>query len=606
MSKITAGILYLSFCILMIGCAAQKQVSGTVNRDTSSIKSNKTDAENRALNHFIDGAVAEAKGDYSGAILEYQDALRLDPKAGVYYALAKNYLALKKLSLAMENARKSIRLDSSQVDYYNVLADIYLAGRQNDSAAVILTKTIRLDSSNINAYYRLARIYEDSKPLQAINIYNKITDIIGPDWNVLFHVSELYATLGNFDKAAESLEKLLTIDPSNAGIEKLLAEYYQRAKKYDKALHTINDVLQFSPDDLDARERKANIYLAQGKWEEGAKEYGQIMKNPKVPLDAKLRIGASYFTQAVKDSTLMPVAKKFFETMNADTVSWQVKMYLGAIAVAEHQDSLAIDYFKEASKLASWNVEVWVRLGGLYFDNKKYDDAAKVMKEAVKSFPEDFRVNLILGLSLAQANKNEESLPYLKKAVELDSTDINALSAYGYTLSQLNKNDEAVKYLKMALRASPKDVNLLGTLGLIYDGQKKWELCDSVYSTALEIDSTNALVNNNYAYSLSERGIRLDEAEKMATLAIDKEPKNASYLDTMGWIYYKKGDYEKAKEYITKALKFDGGKPDVLEHMGDVEFKIGDKTKAKEYWEKALSMNKNNKELQQKIDKGAI
>ena len=152
MSKITAGILYLSISLLMIGCAAQKQVTGTVNRDSSRTAAKRAGAENGALNHFIDGSIAEAKGDYSGAILEFQDALRLAPNAGIYYALAKNYLALNKLSLAMENARKSIQLDSTQVDYYNVLADIYLAGRQNDSAAVVLNKTIKLDSANINAY----------------------------------------------------------------------------------------------------------------------------------------------------------------------------------------------------------------------------------------------------------------------------------------------------------------------------------------------------------------------------------------------------------------------------------------------------------------------
>ena len=122
-----------------------------------------------------------------------------------------------------------------------------------------------------------------------------------------------------------------------------------------------------------------------------------------------------------------------------------------------------------------------------------------------------------------------------KKASELDSTDVTALSAFGYTLSQLKENDEAIIYIKKALAISPNNINLLGTLGLIYDTQKKWNECDSVYLKALSMDSTNALINNNYAYSLSERGIKLDDALRMSKLSVKAEPKNSAYLDTMGW-----------------------------------------------------------------------
>ena len=603
MTKITVLIL---LGLLLVGCSSQKSVIKTNNISNDVITEPELDSTSDALNQFIDGSVAEAEGNYASAIIFYQSVLKLAPRAGVYYALSKNYLYLNKLSLALQNAKKAIQLDSTKIDYLNLLTDIYSNARQNDSAAIVLNKIISLDSSNVNAYYRLARIYEANKPLNAINIYNKITNYIGPDWSVLMHVAELYAGMGNFKEAANSINKLLTIDPSNTGLQKLLAEYYQRAKMYDDAMNVINEVIAGNPDDMDAHDRKAQIFLAQDKWEDAAKEYDYILKQPKIPIELKIRIGASYFEQSFKDSTLLPIAKKFFETINKDTTNWQVKMYLGAIAINEKKDSVAIENFKEATKLASWNVETWVRLGGLYFDNKKYDEAAKVMKEAITSFPEDFRVNLILGLALAQNSHSEEAKPYLKKAVDLNPKDIAALSAYGFTLSQLKKNAEAEKYLKKALEISPDDTNLLGTLGLIYDGEKRWTECDSVYELALKIDSSNALINNNYAYSLSERGIKLDEALKMSIIAITKEPANFSYLDTMGWIYFKMGELKKAKDYIEKSLKINDKNSDVYEHLGDIESKMGKKVDAKEAWQKALDLDKNNKELKEKIEKGEI
>src|SRR5690606_21470997 len=186
-------------------------------------------------------------------------------------------------------------------------------------------------------------------------------------------------------------------------------------------------------------------------------------------LEIKIRIGASYFSQALKDSTLLPIAKDFFTKMDKDTTDWQIKIYLGAIALTEGDDSTAIENFSIVTSLASWKSDAWVRLGGLYFDNARYDEAEKVLKEAVQSFPDNFAINLILGLSLSQNQKNAEAKNYLKKAVDLNGTDITALSAYGFVLNQLKENEEAIIYLKRALEIQPDDVNLLGTLGLIYD-----------------------------------------------------------------------------------------------------------------------------------------
>ena len=112
----------------------------------------------------------------------------------------------------------------------------------------------------------------------------------------------------------------------------------------------------------------------------------------------------------------------------------KLKCILGAIALSEGDDSVAIENFKFVTENANWNVAAWIRLGGLYFDNRKYDEAEVVMSEAILSFPEDFYVNLILGLSLAQQSKHSDAEKYLKKATILNPKDVTALSAYAFTL----------------------------------------------------------------------------------------------------------------------------------------------------------------------------
>ena len=116
----------------------------------------------------------------------------------------------------------------------------------------------------------------------------------------------------------------------------------------------------------------------------------------------------------------------------------------------------------------------------------------------------------------------------------------------------------------------------------------------------------SALVNNNYAYSLSERGERLDDALEMVKISIEAEPTNSSYLDTVGWVYYKLGDYAKAKEYIEKAIEVGGESAVMLEHLGDILYKLGKKDSAMEFWQKAFTLDTSNNELKNKIEKGEI
>lgn len=590
--------------LLITACAGSENTTEQSNNNGENDKV--FDVKEKALDHFVNGAVAESNEDFALAIVEYTEALNYDTSSGIFYSLARSYLRLDKLSSALKFANLSIKYDSTELDYYDLLADIFIQANEVDSAAIVLGKIINIDSTSVNTYYRLARIYEDSKPLKAIEIYENLTNLIGPDWNVLIHISELYEKLGFKEEAASSLQKLLAIDPSNLALQKTVIDFYQRVGKYDEALDMLDDIVELMPDDLETREKIAQTYILMNDWEAAANEYGFILKQKDVPLDIKVRIGASYFAKAITDSSILPLAKNLFESIDKDTSDWEVKLYLGAIAISQREDSVAIEHFKYVIENARWNGEAWVRLGGLYFDNRKYEEAEKIMSEAIDLFPNDFAVNLILGLSLAQQGKNFEAKDYLKKATELNPADVNALSAYGFSLSQLNENEDAVIYLKRALAIDPNNVNLLGQLGLILNNLQNLTESDSIYEKALKIDSLNALVNNNYAYSLSERGLQLERALQMVKISIEADSLNSSYLDTIGWIYYMMKNYEPARIYIEKAIEVGGENSVMLEHLGDILYKMGEENQAVEIWQRALELDSSNDLLKQKVETGSI
>ena len=597
------ALLFLA--LFVVGCSGSEVLRNSKLADET-IK-NPEILKDKAIDHFVDGSLAELRGDYTSAISEFNQALTYDTSAGICYALAKNYFTINSLANALKYSKLSIKLDSTEVEYSLLLADIYTQASEIDSAAVVLEDVLTKDSSNVSVYYKLARLYENTRPLEAIKIYNELTGIIGLDWNVLLRVAELYEKLGYKEKAAESIQELLEIDPSNVALKKLAIDFYTRNGYDEEAMKMLDEILESMPDDIEAREKKAQIFINENRWDDASKEFKYIIDQPNVPLNAKINIGATYFSKSFSDSTALPVAKELFESIDKDTTYWQVKLYLAAIALSEKNDSAAIENFKYVTENASWHVESWIQLGGLYFDNHKYAEAEKMMREAIELFPNEFAINLILGLSLAQQNKTVESIKYLKTAVEIKPSDVNALSAYGFALGQLNKNEEAAEYISRALVLDPKNVNLLGQLGLIYNNLQRMAESDSLYEEALQVDPQNALINNNYAYSLSERDIQLDRAFEMIKIAIDADSTNSSYLDTYGWIFFKRGKYDEAFYYIKKAIDIDGTANAVLlEHLGDVLFKQGKKEEAIEYWKKALELDSANESLKNKVATGTI
>ncbi len=591
--------------VIISGCSS----SSPVIEENTKVETKKESQERnpkKALDHFINGGIYESQGNYESALKEYENALLYDSTAGLFYTLAKCNVYLNKLSPALNYSQQALKLDSTKVEYYDLLADIYNYGNKQESAILTLEKALRIDSLNIELNYKLARLYEDDKPAEAIRLYTRLLNQLGPEWSILTRVAELNEKLGNNEEAINALHKLLALDPANTQLKKMLIEFLVRAGKYDEALSLIDEIIEIMPYDLEARESKAKIYLAKDDWQKAADEFNYILDQPDVNLDAKINIGASYFNKSITDSTVLPIAKSFFQDLDQDTTDWQIKMYLGAIALSEGEDSIAIDNFKYVTENANWNVAAWVRLGGLYFDNRKYDEAEVVMNEAIISFPEDFYVNLILGLSLAQQSKHQQAEKYLKKSTLLNPRDITALSAYAFTLNQIKDDEKAIFYLNQALEIEPDDVQLIGTLAMIYNGMRKFELSDSLYERALELEPNDPLINNNYSYAFATRGIQLERALEMVKISIKADSLNSSYLDTIGWVYYMLGNYNNAKLYLEKAIEVGGESAVMLDHLGDVEFKLGNNSKALELWEKAFKLDPTKTEIQNKIDKGAI
>jgi tetratricopeptide (TPR) repeat protein len=591
--------LVLPLLFAVFGCSStQIESSNQVsNLDSNTISQN----EQLAQDHFIKGAILDLQGDYAEAISEYQQALKLDEQAGIHHSLSKDYIIIQKLAPALEHSKAAVKLSPNDVEFNSLLGNIYKMAGQLDSAEVIFQKVVEIDSLNFQTYYQLAQINEAQKPMKALDYYNRLIELSGPEWSVLVKIAELNERIGNVENTISTVEKLLELDPSNLRLQKLLIESYLKTNKNDEAILLADDALSMFPDDLTLIEYKGNAKANQNKWEEAAKEYQKLIKSD-LPFEAKMRIAGGFVTEAAKDSSIIPIAKNLLLEIEKDTSDWQTNVFLAEVALVENNDSLALKYFKNATVFAPWNAHIWSRFGLLLFESQKYDETIAEMKTAVNNFPDDFVINLILGLSLSQQNDIDGAARALEHAVRLNPNDLMALHAYGFTLNQQKRPDAALIYLEKALFLAPDNIQILGTMGMIYDGMKNYEMTDSLYKRALEIDSLDVLVSNNYAYSLSERGVELDKALKMAEFAVEMQPKNASYLDTIGWVYFKLGNFDKAIGFIEQAIELDSENATLYDHLADIYVKMNNKEKAIEFYKKALLLDPEIENVNEKLE----
>ena len=171
----------------------------------------------------------------------------------------------------------------------------------------------------------------------------------------------------------------------------------------------------------------------------------------------------------------------------------------------------------------------------------------------------------------------------------------------GIAYNRFLDSENAIIYLNKALSIEPNSKNALHSLAILYDEKSQWENSDEIYIKLLNTDDKDAQAYNNYAYSLVERNVKLNQALEMAKKAIEIEPENPSYLDTIGWVYFKLRDFKMAKKYISQSVELNDKNAIVLEHLGDVLMETNDTDGAVEFYKKALFIDQDNSRLKKKV-----
>jgi tetratricopeptide (TPR) repeat protein len=161
-------------------------------------------------------------------------------------------------------------------------------------------------------------------------------------------------------------------------------------------------------------------------------------------------------------------------------------------------------------------------------------------------------------------------------------------------------NEEALLFLNAAYEIDTNKMEVLQIIAEINDALGNYNVSDSIYEKILNKEPNNPIISNNYAYTLSQRKLKLDYALDLAKVALNNNPTSAVYLDTYGWVLFQMGDYRSALESIEQSIIYDDDNYETYAHLAEIHYKLENFIDSHKALEKALEIHPTDATLLEK------
>ncbi len=520
----------------------------------------------KARDFYLKGIFMQQEARYTEALIEFYQALQYDSlSAAIYSAIAENHMKLAHFESAEMLLKKALKISPHNLDALQLLAQCRLRLGKDAAAIEVFENILKQNPYDDDARQYVLLLYEKNKDYKGLaRQYEQLIKLYGADVRHNERLADLYLKTKQYDKALHYLNALLMMDSTSAQIYYLIGQVKDKQNKPREAVVYYHKALRFDPLLQGALERLNLWYRSNKDWQAIIDLYLPVFAADSTSGQARVIIAESYYYLEAFDRArnyLLPLVQ----------VKHPVGPLLELMGRIEYEsDRLpqAAHYFRKSIEQDKENKLSWLFLA---FTTSKMDslkETEDIYKKALVQFPEDASIWSYYGANLQRQEKYRQSVKAFEKALELDSLDRNALSS----------------------------------LPVVYETLKMFNRSDSLYEIGIKRLPDYDLLLNNFSYSLSERGLRMQDALEMAKNAVAAQPDNTAYLDTIGWIYFKLGNLTEAEKYIKKSVEQRPASAVVLEHLGDVYAAMKKMEAAQKYWRQAFELDKTNTELLKKIE----
>ncbi len=236
----------------------------------------------------------------------------------------------------------------------------------------------------------------------------------------------------------------------------------------------------------------------------------------------------------------------------------------------------------------------WLMIAGLY---EQFGDVPKAVAALAKISPNSplaWQARLRTAALDAQENRLDQAITRLRALVAEKPDRIDAALTLADLLRSKERYAQALEAYDIAISRLPKQPDerywpVYFGRGMVLERLKQWPRAEADMKHALELSPEQPFVLNYLGYSWIDQGIHLEEGMKMLTRATELRPDDGAISDSVGWAYYRLGQFDTAVEWLERAIEQKGDDATVVEHLGDVYWHVGRHREARFQWERALN-----------------
>ncbi|HEX7152441.1 MAG TPA: tetratricopeptide repeat protein [Thermoanaerobaculia bacterium] len=495
-----------------------------------------------------------------------------------------------KIDEALQHLQAAFKINPDDLSTGVAISQLLLsAGRTAEAERVLATLVERApDQRTLNYNYAqiLTKLGRRAEAKQYLEKTVQLDATFGP---AILQLLEFYEDANEFEKAANVLQPLLDEDPLNVELQRQQAAYWLRAGNAARARAGFEQLVKIDPKDQRSQYFLAEALNDLNEHAEAEKIYARLLQQTPDDLDLLLSYGLSLAGQQKWDPAKQTFDKLLRQPGVPDNVAALARTQLAYIDLQQGQYDSAIEtaktVFSFRDKPNSQAVNIAVEA---LRKQKKYREAVELLAPLVEKYPNDALVSSRYLEALVRSGETEKAKALAATQVKLGTRNTIA-TAEAYILA--GDNTSAISLIKEGLKAKPDELDLQFQLASTYERAENNAEAEKQFLAILEKHPDHAATLNYLGYMWAEKGVNLERAQEMLERALAQEPGNAAYLDSLGWIYFQRGNLPQAEKYLSEAARLLPRDATVQEHLGDVYAKRGDHARALELYKKALALD---------------
>jgi tetratricopeptide (TPR) repeat protein len=524
-----------------------------------------------AYYHFSLSMLYQERRDIVSALREMELAEGYDPDSAlIKHNLAMMYLSLNRLDKSISKLTEALDLNPNYIPARALLGKIYASSndpKKKREGIRELEKSIELESEDVDVYLFLGNVYTENKEYdKAQKILTKATELAPDDERAYYFLGRLYLEKGALEESVAYYKQALERNPSYPLALVDIARVYEKLGRPVESEKIYKDLIFFYPLSLESYIRYGNFLFTVNRIADAAEQFKKAEQLDSQNPDVKLRLGLLYLEERDYDKAI----QEFNIVLIGNPDDERVKYYLALCYTETDRFDEALNLLNDIASDSNFHDDSLVQKAYIYEKRGQLDEALKIMQETTERLPD-----------------NEILINYL-----------------GGLYRKLNRDNEAIETYKNFLKRNPGNEVITYSLGVTYFMKKDEEKGISTMREIIEKNPNHADALNFIGYSYAEMGKNLDEAEMLVKKANEISPNRGYIIDSLGWVYYKKGQLDKALEYLLEAVELTSDDPSIMEHLGDVYNDKGDVLKALQYYEKGLELNEDDDiEIKERLQK---